>query len=141
MGNQIIRRSSIRRSALALTAISVTASLFFNGFNELLLRIFDFINKGKYPPSLLYVLMTMGPAPIFLSFAKQEQKTVSERITVFDKLPFFYYILEVFLIHSLTWMAFFITVHSWNDLEFGFRPPNVSLPPGGGYPLWVTYVT
>jgi len=98
----------------------------------------DFVKTSKYPPSLLYILMTIGPALIFLSFSENVQGSIGRKVIVFGKVPFFYYILHVFLIHSIAWLAFFATGHSWEDLDFiHFR--DGSLPYGSGYPLWFVY--
>jgi uncharacterized membrane protein len=100
--------------------------------------VLDFVNTTKYPPSLLFVLMTIGPALIVLSFTENMAGSVSRKIIVFGKVPFFYYVLHVFLIHSIAWAAFFVTGHSWSDLDFtNFREG--SLPYGSGHPLWVVF--
>ena len=101
--------------------------------------LLDFVNTTKYPPSLLYVLMTIGPALVFLSLYENLSTAISRKITIFGKVPFFYYILHVFLIHALSWLLFFITGHSWSDLDFTHFK-NGSLPYGSGYDLWVVYV-
>jgi uncharacterized membrane protein len=104
-----------------------------------LYSFFDFIKTSKYPPSLLYILMTIGPGLIFLAFAENISGRVKDKITLFGKVPFFYYVLHVFLIHSLSWLAFFASGHGWKDLDFDhFR--DASLPPGCGYSLWIVYV-
>jgi uncharacterized membrane protein len=102
--------------------------------------ILDFVNTSKYPPSLLFLLMTLGPALIILSFIEKSSSGVARNITVFGKVPFFYYILHLLLAHSLAWTAFFATGHSWNELVFNFNSPDGSLPAGSGFPLWVVYV-
>ncbi|HZE84955.1 MAG TPA: heparan-alpha-glucosaminide N-acetyltransferase domain-containing protein [Puia sp.] len=99
----------------------------------------DFIKTTKYPPSLLYTLMTLGPALIFLAFAENISGSLKNKILVFGKVPFFYYILHVLLLHTLSWMLFFATGHHWSDLDFThFR--DGSMPVGSGYPLWVVYL-
>ena len=104
-----------------------------------LYTFFDFIDVTKYPPSILYMLMTIGPALILLSLFEKTNNMVSREIIVFGKVPFFYYVLHVFLIHFFAWIAFFITGHSWQQLDFThFR--NGSLPYGSGYRLWVVYM-
>ena len=100
--------------------------------------LLDFVNTTKYPPSLLYILMTIGPALILLSVVENFSGKLSGIIVVFGKVPFFYYVLHVFLIHSIAWMVFFATGHGWKDLDFvHFR--DGSLPYGSGHPLWLVY--
>jgi uncharacterized membrane protein len=101
--------------------------------------ILDFVNTTKYPPSVLYILMTLGPALIVLSFIEKSSNSVARKITVFGKVPFFYYILHILLANSLAWIAFFATGHTWNDLDFTFNSPHGSLPAGSGFPLSVVY--
>ena len=102
--------------------------------------ILDFVNTTKYPPSLLYILMTIGPALIILSFFERSPNTVSRKIIIFGKVPFFYYILHLLVAHSLAWIAFFATGHNWNGLDFTFNSPDGSLPTGSGYSLWIVYI-
>lgn len=104
-----------------------------------LFTVLDFIKTSKYPPSLLYILMTIGPALIFLSYTENIRGPLSRKILVFGKVPFFYYVLHVFLIHSMALLAFFASGHSWSDLDFThFR--DGSLPYGSGHPLWFVYL-
>jgi len=99
----------------------------------------DFINTSKYPPSLLYVLMTIGPALIFLSFAENISNVLSRKILIFGKVPFFYYVLHVILIHSIAWGVFLANGHRLSDFDFiHFREG--SMPYGSGHSLWVVYL-
>jgi uncharacterized membrane protein len=101
--------------------------------------VLDFINTSKYPPSLLFILMTIGPALILLSFLENASGSISKKIIVFGKVPFFYYVPHVFIIHSIAWLVFFATGHSWSELDFThFREG--SLPAGSGHRLWFVYV-
>ena len=100
--------------------------------------LLDFIKVTKYPPSLLYILMTIGPALMVLSYTENMYGAISRKIIVFGKTPFFYYVLHVFLIHSIAWLLFFAGGHAWKDLDFThFR--DGSLPVGSGHPLWAVY--
>jgi uncharacterized membrane protein len=100
--------------------------------------ILDFINVWKYPPSLLYILMTIGPSLILLSYLEYVSGFIAAKLIIFGKVPFFYYVLHVFLIHSIAILIFVATGHSWSDLDFDhFR--DGSLPYGSGQPLWVVY--
>jgi uncharacterized membrane protein len=62
----------------------------------------DFIRCQKYPPSLLYLLMTLGPAIFSLPLLEKISSTSFARIfTVYGRVPMFYYILHIYLIHTL----------------------------------------
>jgi uncharacterized membrane protein len=104
-----------------------------------LLTIFDFVNTTKYPASLQFILMTMGPALILLSSIENFAGSIGRKIMVFGKVPFFFYVLHVFVLHSIAFILFFARGHSWSDLDFiHFREG--SLPYGSGHPLWMVYV-
>ena len=101
--------------------------------------ILDFIRTSKYPPSLLFVLMTIGPALIFLALAENISNPIIKKITVFGKVPFFYYVLHVFLIRAVSWIFFFASGHTWAQLDFTHFLEG-HIPAGIGYPLWIVYV-
>jgi len=67
--------------------------------------ILSFIKVTKYPPSLLYALMTLGPALVFLAFTENVNNSISRVISVYARVPMFYYILHIFLIHVVTMVA------------------------------------
>lgn len=74
----------------------------------------SFIKATKYPPSLLYILMTLGPAILFLAFTENAKGPVSRFISVYGRVPMFYYLLHIYLIHVLTMMAAALfTSYSW----------------------------
>ena len=56
-------------------------------------------NTTKYPPSLLYLLMTVGPSLILLSIIEKYKNKITDFFIVFGKVPLFYYFSHVFLIH------------------------------------------
>ncbi|MGZ8538991.1 MAG: DUF1624 domain-containing protein, partial [Flavisolibacter sp.] len=105
-----------------------------------LYSLFSFINTDKYPPSLLYLCMTIGPAILFLAFVKGRNE-LSNFITVFGRVPFFYYVLHFYLLHFVSSICFLARGHT---LAEGFTLYPGSLIrfniPGEGYPLWVAYV-
>ncbi len=107
--------------------------------NNALLTLLDFINVWKYPPSLLYILMTIGPGLIFLSYAEKINNLAANVFVVFGKVPLFYYIIHVPLIHLISWAIFFISGHKWNELDF-IHMRDANMPFGGGSPLWVVYL-
>ncbi len=66
-----------------------------------LFSFLSILNTTKYPPSLLYVLMTIGPALLFLAFTEKTNNAVTRVISVYGRVPMFYYLLHIYLIHLL----------------------------------------
>ncbi|HNF44364.1 MAG TPA: hypothetical protein PLT49_11860, partial [Ferruginibacter sp.] len=74
----------------------------------------SFIKANKYPPSLLYTLMTLGPAILFLAFTENARGAVSRIISIYGRVPMFYYLVHIYLIHVLTMAAAVLfTSYSW----------------------------
>jgi len=63
--------------------------------------VMAFFNTTKYPMSLLYILMTLGPAFMVLSFLENKNNWFAKIIRVFGQVPLFYYVLHLFIIHAL----------------------------------------
>ncbi|HEU4471114.1 MAG TPA: heparan-alpha-glucosaminide N-acetyltransferase domain-containing protein [Flavisolibacter sp.] len=102
--------------------------------------VFSFIDTEKYPPSLLYACMTLGPALVFLSLAGNAKTRVSRVITVYGRVPFIYYILHFYILHALAMLLYFSNGHSWAEGVAG--PPQYPkfLQPGEGYDLPGVYL-
>ncbi|SHN20104.1 DUF1624 domain-containing protein [Chitinophaga sp. CF418] len=77
-----------------------------------LFTVLSFINVSKYPPSLLYILMTLGPALLFLAYAEQPLNKLTSKITIFGRVPMFFYLLHIPLIHGLGVLAAGLSGHS-----------------------------
>jgi uncharacterized membrane protein len=101
--------------------------------------VLSFLNTTKYPPSLLYILMTLGPAMLFLAFAEKPLNWLTEKLVVFGRVPMFYYIVHIYLIHLLAVAAAVISGYKWSDMVLtGWVSMNAQLK-GFGYDLWVVY--
>lgn len=87
----------------------------------------SFLNVEKYPPSLLYLLMTLGPGLLLMPLLERWTGKASEVVMVYGKVPMFYYLLHIFLIHGLallTGVSLGLPVHTFTDMERIFAPGN-----------------
>jgi uncharacterized membrane protein len=69
----------------------------------------SFINVNKYPPSLLYILITLGPSLLFLAVTEKLNGAVVKVVSVYGRVPMFYYILHIYIIHLVALIASAIT--------------------------------
>jgi uncharacterized membrane protein len=100
-----------------------------------LFTLFSFVNTQKYPPSLLFLLMTLGPALVALRLFDREAGPVSRLLVTFGRAPLFYYVLHLYLIQILT--IVFAVVRYGPRVGEAFAGGR--LPPDYGYGLWVVY--
>lgn len=99
--------------------------------------ILSFINTVKYPPSLLYMLMTIGPSLLFLAFSEKPLSKAGKMVSVFGRVPLFYYILHIYVIHLSSNIAIVLSGYGWKDV---FANPFFNPVKTFGYPLVVVYI-
>lgn len=107
--------------------------------NNALFTFFSFINCQKYPPSLLYLLMTLGPAIASLAFFERvnlKPSRLAQPFIVFGRVPLFYYVVHLFVIHGLAVLFAFIKYGP--ALQQAFQ--NGRPPEDYGYGLPVVYL-
>jgi uncharacterized membrane protein len=97
-----------------------------------LFTMLSFLNVTKYPPSLLYALVTLGPSLIFLALAEKPLTKWGERINVFGRVPMFYYLAHILLIHVLALFAAPLTGFRWTDMTM-FNKSVYDVPGLRGY--------
>jgi uncharacterized membrane protein len=104
-----------------------------------LFTFFSFINTHKYPPSLLFLLMTLGPAIAALALFDRAPGWLGRRLIVFGRVPLFFYLLHIPVIHALAVAFAYIRYGqaAWLFNLPDYPPPPV--PPGYGYGLPVVY--
>jgi len=108
--------------------------------SSLSFTIMSFFNLTKYPPSLLYLLVTLGPSFIFLAFAEKWKGKIMDALTIIGKVPMFYYIVHLYLIHLMALAAAVLTGFRASDMIVDFW---VTLQPelkGYGFNLGIVYV-
>jgi uncharacterized membrane protein len=102
--------------------------------------VLSFLNVTKYPPSLLYLLVTLGPAILFLAVSENYAGAISQRIKILGRVPMFYYLLHLYLIHLLALVAALFTGYEASDMVFNTWVTNSPNLVGYGFSLWVVYV-
>lgn len=97
--------------------------------------VLDFLHALKYPPSLTFLLMTLGPGFLFLAFTDRWQHPVKDALVIFGRVPFFFYIVHIYFIHVLAVGAAELQGGGYQSLLVGFW----QLPQGYGFDLWVVW--
>ncbi len=121
--------ATIRKKWLLALSIGAAALFFFlrgiNVYGDLVpwsvqknmtYTILSFFNVTKYPPSLLYLLITIGPALLFLFLIENTKNKVTNFLIVFGRVPLFYYFLHVFVIHVFAIIGILIFGGNWQDM-------------------------
>jgi uncharacterized membrane protein len=104
--------------------------------------LIDFLNVTKYPPSLLFMLMTLGPAALVCACASRMPEAVTRPLVVFGRAPFAFYVAHLYLIHAVA-VAFgvFEGFNARAFLTYSFFFPKgygTGLP--GVYVVWLMVV-
>jgi len=110
-----------------------------------LFTFLSFLNVTKYPPSLDFLSITIGPAMIFLVLLENIQSRVADFFKVYGRVPMFYYILHFYIIHTLVVIVFFLSGYPASQIAtpgnpFLFRPPDFGFNLWGVYAVWIFVV-
>lgn len=106
----------------------------------------SFINVSKYPPSLLFSLVTLGTMFLFLAYAEKSTEGIARFFKVYGKVPLFYFISHFLLIHILLLFVLLWQGFSWAELDFASgtfgRPKDAAsgLPLSYIFVIWVGIV-
>ena len=104
--------------------------------------ILSFFNVTKYPPSLLFLLMTLGPALVVLALTDGiDGKSIWQRVCIiFGKVPMFYYLLQWLAAHGFAVVLTYLAGKDPGYLFLALFDMAQEAPPGHGFPLWVVYI-
>jgi uncharacterized membrane protein len=111
--------------------------------DNLLATVLSFINCEKYPPSLLYLAMTLGPALMLVAALESVRSPVADWIATFGRVPFFYYVVHIFLLHALAVLFAWVTI---GEIGFlfgplaGRKPATYGMGLAGIYAVWLAVV-
>jgi uncharacterized membrane protein len=105
--------------------------------------VIDFLNTTKYPPSLDFILMTIGPAAILCAFADKIPSRICGFFTTFGRVPFAFYIAHVILIHTLSVLLGVTQGFRVSELMtiFLFYPQGYGVSLAGVYLVWAIVIT
>ncbi len=114
--------------------------LHWSGQKNFLYTFLSFMNVQKYPPSLLYMCATIGPALIFLGLIKNTGSRLTKIFIVYGRVPMFYYIIHFYLLCAINILLYLSRGHSVADGLKGVPGmPWKFVVPGEGYSLAIAY--
>jgi len=78
--------------------------------------ILSFFSITKYPPSLIFLCITLGPAFLFLAVFENAKNKLSDFFLVYGRVPFFYYFLHMIFIHGFAMLALVLSGGNWRHM-------------------------
>jgi len=104
--------------------------------------VMSFLATTKYPPSLLYVLMTLGPAAIACAFVERLRGPIRDALVTLGRAPLAFYIAHLYLIHALTIVLGIVQGFSAEQFltHYRFFPKGFGVGLPGVYLIWIAVV-
>ena len=112
----------------------------WQGYDNISKTLMSFMATTKYPPSLLFLLMTLGPSFLFLANTEKLKGKVVSFFQMFGRVPFFYYILHLYLIHFLAGILAKLTGFRWAMMVLPKWVTDMEELKGYGCDLWIVYI-
>ncbi len=97
------------------------------------------LNQQKYPPSQVFLLMTLGPMIALLPFAERAEGAWAGTLALFGRVPMFYYLLHIPLIHFLALVTNLLREGAFHQ-EWYNSAPYAQVPPDHRWPLALLYL-
>ncbi|HEX7286719.1 MAG TPA: heparan-alpha-glucosaminide N-acetyltransferase domain-containing protein [Candidatus Angelobacter sp.] len=108
-----------------------------------LFTVLSFLNTTKYPPSFLFLLMTLGPAMIAMAWLEHRRFSDVHPLMVFGRVPFFFFTVHLAVIHAIAILLGYLR-YGWTNFLLIPAPSLGSMrskfPADFGFDLWVVYV-
>ncbi|MFL5494618.1 MAG: DUF1624 domain-containing protein [Gemmatimonadales bacterium] len=157
-GPLFLMERAVRRRRLAVLGAAATLAFVvirgLNGYGDPVpwgpqpspsYTVLSFLNTTKYPPSLDFLLMTLGPSLLALAWLDRPGFRPPAPLLVFGRVPLFYFVLHFYAAHAAAVLLAVLT-YGRGALAFVFHPvpsmggPRELFPPRFGWDLWVAYL-
>ncbi|MCP9770984.1 DUF1624 domain-containing protein [Lacihabitans sp. LS3-19] len=112
----------------------------FKHFGTAAKDLMSFLQLTKYPPSLLFLLATLGGVFLFLANTEKLRGSIVNFFSVFGRVPFFYYILHLYLIHLFALVLAQLTGFGWESMILTDWMTEVPALQGYGFNLFIVYL-
>jgi uncharacterized membrane protein len=158
LGPLFLKDRVVRRRYLTVIGAAATLAFVvmraFNGYGDPqpwsvqrspIYTVLSFLNTIKYPPSLDFLLMTLGPSLLALAWFDRPGLKPSNPLVVFGRVPLFYFVVHFYAAHAAAALLALVR-YGTGALAFLFQPvPSMGGPPElfpaqFGYDLWVVYL-
>lgn len=104
--------------------------------------VMSFLATTKYPPSLLYLLMTLGPAAIVCGFVERLGSGVRDVLVTYGRAPLAFYVAHLYLIHATTILLGIAQGFSAQQFltQYRYYPRGYGVTLAGVYVIWIAVV-
>ncbi len=141
-----------RKWLLRIGTAAILLFFILRGFNQygdpnpwsqqptLVYSFLSFLNTTKYPTSLQFLLMTIGPALVFLALIEGARNRITDFVLTFGRVSLFFYIMHIYVIHSLALVALAISGWNWTEYIVTAQAYLSQRLAGFGFDLYVVYL-
>jgi uncharacterized membrane protein len=141
MEDRGVRLMKLGWALIALFALLRASNFYGDPFpfvlrDELDASVMSFLNVTKYPISLQFALMTLGPAMLLLGWLERQQLSGVGSIALLGQVPLFFYVSHLYALHVLALLAALAMGFPPSAFDFAHRFGGI--PEGFGFPLWLT---